>query len=101
MASRNLLAIHKLDAFRAWLDEHGIEHRPTNANYQVLQVRIADDPRWHAIYQKIAAEVHLSVPGPLVPLVRQFVSEKKPPAAKHTTRHMEPLPAAQDLLPWE
>ena len=37
--TRNLLAIHKLDAFTAWLDEQGIEHRPTDAASQVLQVR--------------------------------------------------------------
>lgn len=37
--TRNLFAIHKLDAFTAWLDEQGIEHRPTDAASQVLQVR--------------------------------------------------------------
>lgn len=39
MTARNLLAIKKLPAFKAWLDANNIENRATNAAYQVLQVR--------------------------------------------------------------
>lgn len=74
MADRCTLAIHKLDAFKTWLDTQGIEHRPTSADYQVLQIRLPGDPRWHAIYQKLDAKVHLSVTGPLTRLVRRFVA---------------------------
>ena len=73
MADRCTLAIHKLDEFKAWLDAQGIEHRPTNADYQVLQVQLPGVKGWHAIYQRLDAKVHLSVTGPLVPLVRRFV----------------------------
>lgn len=80
MAARNLLAIHKLDEFKAWLDARGIEHRPTNADFQVLQVRLPNETQWHAIFRKLHASVHLSVPNPLVPLVTEFVSSgSKPP----------------------
>ena len=46
MATRNLLAIKKLPAFKAWLDANGIENRPTGAAYQVLlgdEVDIPDE----------------------------------------------------------
>lgn len=73
MADRCTLAIHKLDEFKVWLDAQGIEHRPTSADYQVLQVQLPGVKGWHAIYQRLDATVHLSVTGPLVPLVRRFV----------------------------
>lgn len=81
MADRHMLAIHKLDEFKQWLDLVGIEHRPTTADWQVMQVRLPGDPRWHAIYQKANARERLSVPGPLAGLVRAFVSESDPYSA--------------------
>lgn len=74
MANRNTLAIHKLEEFKAWLDARSIEHRPTTADFQVLQVRLPGDPRWHAVYQKLSAKEHLSVPLPLERLVWMFVT---------------------------
>lgn len=78
MANRHTLAIHKLDEFKEWLDLVGVEHRSTTADWQVLQVRLQGDPRWHAIYQKMAAKEHLSVPEPLARLVRAFVNQGDP-----------------------
>lgn len=98
--ARNLLAIHKLDAFTAWLDKQGIEHRPTDAAYQVLQVRVVGDPRWHPIYKKDAATVHLSVPGALVSLVRKFVHEGKY-AGRVDEHQLKPtVEHAADNVPW-
>lgn len=89
MVNRSTLAIHKLDDFKAWLDEHGIEHRPTTANYQVLQVRLPNDPRWHAIFKRENAAFHLSTPAPLQDVVRAFVSGRAPvfhpPAPRQAT----------------
>ena len=97
--ARNLLAIHKLDAFAAWLDEQGIEHRPTDAAFQVLQVRVIGDPRWHPVYKKLNAKEHLSVPGALVPLVKKFLGHGSwapwQPELKPTVEH------AADDVPWE
>ena len=73
MANRHTLAIHKLDEFKEWLDCTDVQYRDTTAPYQVLQVRLPDDPRWHAIYQKLHAKEHLSVPEPLVKLVQEFI----------------------------
>ena len=96
MASRNLLAIHKLDEFKLFLEMTGAEHRPTDANFQVLQVRLPGDPRWHSIYQKLHAKEHLSVVAPLVPLVEAFIRKEGPFASrtkverdekKHLTHH--------------
>jgi hypothetical protein len=78
MADRCTLAIHKLDDFKAWLDRNGVEHRPTNAAYQVLQIRLPGDPRWHALFKRLDATVHLSVPEPLRHLVRRFVRGQVP-----------------------
>lgn len=110
MVNRNTLAIHKLDDFKAWLDEHGIEHRPTTADYQVLQVRLPNDPRWHAIFKRENAKFHLSTPAPLSGVVRAFVSGEAPVTnganfvpmsrrgydnLKRTAEH------ASDDVPWE
>lgn len=100
MAARNLLAIKKLPAFKAWLDANGIENRPTGAAYQVIQVRVVGDPRWHPIFKKLGAKEHLSVPRPLVYLVERFlrkqaVTDQSPAAIK---------PIAEDVIntpPWE
>lgn len=89
MADRCTLAIHKLDEFKAWLDQHGVEHRPTNAAYQALQIRRPGDPRWHALYRRLDAEVHLSVPEPLRDLVRRFVRGQKPHQDLHKVRAAE------------
>lgn len=78
MANRHTLAIHKLDEFKQWLDLVGIEHRPTTADYQVLQVHLPNDSRWHAVYQKLNAKEHLSVPEPLARLVQEFIERPLP-----------------------
>ncbi len=97
--ARNLLAIHKLEEFKIWLTEQGIEHRPTGAAYQVLQVRMIGDPRWHPVYKKLNAKEHLSVPGALVPLVKKFLGHGSwapwRPEPKPTAEH------AADDVPWE
>lgn len=54
MAARNLLAIKKLPAFKAWLDANGIENRPTGAAYQVIQVRGGQVERRFFVHPKDA-----------------------------------------------
>lgn len=99
MPSRCLLAIHKLEAFKEWLDAHGVEHRPTNADYQVLQVRLPGSPQWHAIFKKLDAKEHLSVPRPLLRLVEQFVFGA---ARSVDERQLKPVAEqAATTLPWE
>lgn len=100
MADRCTLAIHKLDEFKAWLDAQGIEHRPTTADYQVLQVQLPGTKGWHAIYQKLDAKVHLTVTGPLVPLVRQFVKGQPAPTVDKQTIKPIAEEAAATLPPW-
>lgn len=78
--SRNLLHINKLDAFKDWLTQRGVAHRPTNADWQMLQVRLT--PRnqpayWAAVYRRAELKEHLSVDHRLEPLVRQFISDRR------------------------
>ena len=77
MPARNLLAIKKLPAFKAWLDANGIENRPTGTAYQVLLVRVVGDVRWHPIFKRLGAKEHLSVPRPLVYLVERFLRKER------------------------
>ncbi len=77
MATRNLLAIKKLPAFKAWLDANGIENRPTGTAYQVLLVRVVGDVRWHPIFKRLGAKEHLSVPRPLMYLVERFLRKER------------------------
>lgn len=100
MAARNLLAIKKLPAFKAWLDAQGIENRPTGAAYQVLQIRVVGDPRWHPIFKKLDAKEHLSVPKPLVSLVEKFVRAQE--LKNYITPAIKPVAEeAAATLPWE
>jgi hypothetical protein len=110
MANRNTLAIHKLDEFKTFLEMAGVEHRPTEAAYQVLQVRLPGDPRWHAIYKKLEAKQHLSVTDPLLPLLRAFVNKTDPfasttgeqRAAKKALAHHKVYGCDLDTTPpWE
>lgn len=77
MANRNLLPKHFLPDFKVWLEAHGHETRPTTAQFQVLQVRLVGDPRWHGIYEKLTRNPHYSVTQPMVKITEQFVYEKK------------------------
>jgi hypothetical protein len=80
MPATALLHQNKLEDFKTWLDSIGRAHRPGGGNYQVLQVQWGTG--WQAIYKRANAEEHLSVPHPLVPLVRRFVRETRAPEPK-------------------
>lgn len=73
--SRNLLHKSKLEAFKAWLDDRGVEHRPARGEFQVLQVLV---PRsgWQVIYDRIVTHEHYTVPHPMESLVLKFVRSK-------------------------
>ena len=73
--SRNLLHKTKLEAFKVWLDGHGVEHRPGRGDFQVLQVLV---PRsgWQVVYDRIQAPEHYTVPKPLESLTLKFVRSK-------------------------
>ena len=98
MVRRNLLAFTKLAAFKAWLDTEGIEWRDTTADYQVIQVRLPNDPRWHPVYQKLGAKVHYSLPSALVPTVMRFLG--KPHVEVHEDKLKPVAEHAADTLPW-
>ena len=76
MSMANLLHMNQLDAFKDYLTRHGIRHRPPRGDYQVLQV-CKHGNQWHALYQRLAATEHLTVPRPLMGLVLNFLKEKK------------------------
>ena len=98
MANRNTLAASKLSEFKEWLDLKGIEHRPTEADFQVLQIRLPGEVKWHAIYERLKSKQHLTVTLPLERLLQEFINEK---SGKHTqvapTKHAPNLGPA----PWE
>ncbi len=73
MPAACLLHKSKLQAFKDWLDLNGHEHRPTTADWQVLQVRPKNDTRWHAVYERAVSPEHYSVPQPLTRLVRAYI----------------------------
>jgi hypothetical protein len=76
--ARNLLHKSKLDAFKAWLDTQGIQHRPPRGDYQVLQVQVTA-PNWFCVFDRdnSAAREHYTVDHRLEPLVRQFIRYTK------------------------
>lgn len=73
--SRNLLHKTKLEAFKIWLDDRGVEHRPARGEFQVLQVLV---PRsgWQVIYDRVTAIEHYTVPHPMESLVLKFIRSR-------------------------
>ena len=74
--SRNLLHKDKLEEFKAWLTANGIDHRPGNGDYQVLQVRSKNKKNWFPIYRRDNMLEHLTVIRYLEPLVIKFIAER-------------------------
>ena len=75
--SRCLLHKSRLDAFKAWLEQQGIEHRPGRGDFQVLQVCLKRPtlPRdqWSAVYDRHSATEHYTVTTPLENTVKRFI----------------------------
>lgn len=77
--SRNLLHKTKLEAFKSWLDEQGIEHRPGRGVFQVLQVRMSSKRlnEWQCIFDRLEAPEHYTVAHPLESIVMRFIRSSK------------------------
>jgi hypothetical protein len=75
MTARNLLHKDKLEGFKSWLDSKGREHRPGGGAWQVLQIRWGSG--WQAIFERAHMPEHLSIPGPLIPLVQAYIRESR------------------------
>jgi hypothetical protein len=71
--SRNLLHKTKLEAFKEWLEENGIEHRPARGDYQVLQVKTKNG-QWQCVFDRLDAKEHYTVAWPIEHLVRRFIA---------------------------
>ena len=80
-ADRQLLHKNKVEDFKAWLDACGIRHRPGKGDYEVLQVFRADGC-WFKLYRRNHMPEHVTVQGPLVNLVREYIASKKLPQAE-------------------
>lgn len=75
-ANRITLHVTKLDAFKAWLADNGIAYRPGKGPYQVLQVQTPKDG-WQVVFRKDVMPEHFTVNERLMPLVRQFIRERR------------------------
>lgn len=78
--SRNLLHKSKLDDFKLWLDSNGIEHRPTDANYQVLQIRVTPRKKpafWASVFDRLDAKEHFTTDYRLDSLVQRYCIESR------------------------
>lgn len=73
---RDLLHFNQLEAFKAFLDKRGTRHRPPRGDFQVLQVEKHGN-QWEALYKRLDAPEHFTVPKPLVGLVIEFIKTKK------------------------
>lgn len=69
--SRCLLHKNKLEAFKVWLTETGVEHRPARGDFQVLQVKVKTG--WQCIFDRLDAKEHYTVAAPLESTVRRFI----------------------------
>ena len=71
MRRRDILHKSKLDAFKAWLTDHGIEYRDGRGAYQILQVYI-EGKGWQGVHEKDKGD-HYTIHGPLLNVVKDFV----------------------------
>jgi len=101
VVARNLLHKDKLEGFKSWLTAKGREHRPGRGSWQVLQVKHGSG--WQALFERAEMPEHLSVPGPLIPLVQAYIREGREAAVVGAAKSMAALlqPATQDNPPWE
>lgn len=76
MSLRCTLHISKLEAFKSWLNDNGIAHRPGKGDYQVLQV-ITTNHGWQVVFKRNNMPEHYTVNEKLLPLVRQFTKETR------------------------
>ena len=75
MADRSLLHKNKLQEFRDWCSSCRIECRDGRGEYQALQVSL--EGKWHVLYERAYMPEHLTVPAPLIKLVRRFLGCRK------------------------
>lgn len=101
MVARNLLHKDKLEGFKLWLDSRGREHRPGRGDWQALQIR--HGAGWLPIFTRREMQEHLSVPGPIIPLVQAYIREGREAAVTGAAKELAvPIPPAnQDTPPWE
>lgn len=71
MANRSYLHISKLEAFKEWLNERDVPHRPGKGEFQVLQVCV-EVHGWKCIHKRLDMPEHYTVDEKLMPLVKQF-----------------------------
>lgn len=77
MGNRNLLHVSKVEDFKAYLDEIGVEHRPGRGEYELLQVHV--DGAWPKLYSRLKMPEHVTVQNALIPLVTAFIHRSKLP----------------------
>ncbi|MEL5392843.1 hypothetical protein [Serratia nevei] len=76
MARRNLLHKSKLQGFKEWLTDNGVEWRDGKGGYQVIQIRTIRG--WSAIYDSDKERrEHYTVQDDIKPLVSKFVYGRK------------------------
>ena len=71
MSTRNLLHKEKLDQFKEFLDNQRITYREGKGTWEVIQVWNRGSERFDVIHTRMRGD-HLSVPQPLIGLVRKF-----------------------------
>jgi hypothetical protein len=74
--SRCLLHKTKLEPFKTWMTEAGIEHRPGRGDFQILQIKTKNG-QWQCVFDRIEAPEHYTVAWPLEPIVRRFIRANK------------------------
>ena len=73
--SRCLLHKNKVEAFRQWLADKGIENRPPRGGWEILQVKIGR--QWACLYARIEMPEHVTCDVRLERMVRQFIRDQR------------------------
>lgn len=77
MASRNLLAIDKLQEFKDWLVRQGFSIKPCKGQYEVLRWKGPKGRPLPIVFRQAASKVHLTCNHEAAQYVREWLRTKK------------------------
>lgn len=90
-AAKHTLHLSHLEPFKDWISNRGGAWRLGKGEYQVIQV--LTDRGWAPVYSKDHMPEHYSVDPRLLPLVRDFLDERRnPPVVATVTGRIPPSP---------
>lgn len=79
--ARNLLHRNRVHEFLEFCRQQGLQVRPGRGDWQIAQIQPIGSTAWHVLYERRVMPEHVTVPKPLIALVKNFISQSRRPAS--------------------